>query len=133
MFGLLVFPWIFSGFSYTYDAWDKDPASLVDSLKDDDIQKTKLNNVNWTNIKETLTSIKSNSSGYIKWLGIIWLSAALLLIIYNWMLILANFGEEDKLSKAKKRFVSLILWVVLLVSAVVVIKLVTSLVWAIFS
>jgi hypothetical protein len=116
-------------------SWEQSPDGIINDLKST-VQDTKLNNTipwQWQWINESLGGIKKWSGWYIQWLWYIWLSVALFLIIYNWILILANFGEEDKLSKAKKRFVSLIIWVVLLTSAIVVIRVVVGLVWTIFN
>jgi len=115
-------------------SWEQSPGWVVDDLKSS-VQDTNLQNQipwQWVWITDSLEWVKKWSWWYLQWLAYIWLSAALLLIIYNWILILANFWEENKLSKAKKRFMSLIIWVVLVTSAYVIIKLVVSFVWSIF-
>ena len=116
-------------------SWDQNPNWIIEDLKST-VQETKLDNTiplqgEW--IKESLEWVKEWSTWYIQWLWYIWLSIALFLIIYNWILILSNFWEEDKLSKAKKRFVSLILWVIILTSSIVIIRLVVGLVWTVFN
>ncbi len=117
-------------------SWGTDnPNKIIDWLKDSKIQSTALSWVWWKQhqwIETTLTKIKWDSTGYIQWLWFIWLSIALILIIYNGMLLLWNFTWEDKLSKVKKRFLSLILWVIVLTSWYIIIKLVMSLISQIF-
>jgi len=134
--------WLLISFSFTAGfhisfagSWEQNPNWIIEDLKSD-VQNTAVDKtIPWQGkwIEESLKWVKTWANWYVQWLWYIWLSAALLLIIYNWILILANFGEEDKLSKAKKRFVSLIIWVVLLTSAIVVIKLIVGLVWAVFN
>jgi len=109
------------------------PNQILDWMKNTDIQKTALDNVNWDWIEANLSSIKTNSSGYIQWLWFIWLSVALILIIYNGIYLLANFSDEDKFSKVKKRFVSLIIGVVVLTSWYLIIKFAVSVIWNIFN
>ena len=135
IFVLLSFCLIFFWTSNVFAWWNSDPSGIVNWLRDKDIQKTSLDKVWWDSqwIKWTLNSIKWESNGYIQWLWFIWLSIALILIIYNGMLLLWNFTWEDKLSKAKKRFLSLILWVIVLTSWYIIIKLVMSLISQIFS
>ena len=115
-------------------SWDQTPGWVLSDLKSD-VQKTTLDNTipwQWQWAKASLEWIKKWSTNYLQWLWYFWLSIALILIIYNWMIILTNFWEDNKLSKVKKRFLSLILWVVLLTSAVIIIKLVTSFIWGVF-
>ena len=135
LFLLLSFCLIFFWTSNVFAWWKSTPWWVVEDLHDSDIQKTSLNDVWWSSqwINWTLTSIKWHSNGYIQWLWFIWLAIALILIIYNGMLLLWNFSWEDKLAKAKKRFLSLILWVIILTSWYVIIKLVMSLISQIFS
>ncbi len=121
-------------FSFAGSSWDQPPEKIIDNLKSS-VQDTSVQGkIPWQGkgITESLKWVKNWWGWYIQWLAYIWLSAALLLIIYNWILILANFWEENKLSKAKKRFMSLIIWVVLVTSAYIIIKLVVSFVWSIF-
>ncbi len=135
LFLLLSFCLIFFWTSNVFAWWNSDPNQVVNELHDSNIQHTALDTVWWSSkwIKETLWDIKSWSSWYIQWLWFIWLSIALILIIYNGMLLLWNFTWEDKLSKVKKRFLSLILWVIILTSWYIIIKLVVSLISQIFS
>ena len=130
---LFLISFLFS-YSYAWDLWwDANPHQLLYELKwDNSVQDTKLDNTAGWWIKDTLENIKWNSVWYIEWMGFIWLSIAFLLIIYNGIVILANFWWDDKLAKAKKRFVSLILWVVIVTSGYLIIKLVVSLIWQIF-
>jgi len=134
LFLLLSFCLIFFWTSNVFAWWESDPKGVIEDLRDNKIQKTALDKV-WSSkwVNWTLTDIKDNSNWYIQWLWFIWLSIALVLIIYNGMLLLWNFTWEDKFSKVKKRFLSLILWVVVLTTWYVIIKLVMSLISQIFS
>lgn len=115
-----------------YGDLSSSPDSILKDMKNTDIQNTKLDNVNWKWINNNLSSIKTNSRGYIDWIWFLWLSVALILIMYNGLYILANFSNEDKLSKVKNRFMSLIIGVVVLTSWYLIIKLLVSVLWNIF-
>ena len=132
---LFIFLFFISIFWFSSIYWTdlaSSPDQILDWMKNADIQDTALDNVNWDWINETLTNIKDNSSDYIQWLWFIWLSVALILIIYNGIYLLANFSNEDKFSKVKKRFVSLIIGVVVLTSWYLIIKFAVSIIWDIF-
>jgi len=127
---------IFFWISSAATVWDnKKPSEIITEIKDNNVQNTALDNVWWSSkwVYDTLDSIKNNSSWYIQWIWLIWLAIAFILIIYNGMMLLWNFTGEDKLAKSKKKFVSLILWVIILTSWFVIIKLVVSLISQIFS
>lgn len=107
------------------------PQNILEDMKTT-VQDTALNDVNWAWVESSLSSIKDNSNDYISWLWFIWLSIALILIIYNGIYLLANFTDENRFSKIKKRFVSLIIWVVVLTSGYLIIKFAVSIIWDIF-
>jgi len=132
---LLVFICLFSlSFSFS-SSWEWTPDNIVYDLKwpiqDTAVDKSLPGQGN--GIKESLGSLKKSSRWYIQWMWYIWLTAAFLLIIYNWIMILANFGDENKFTKSKKRFISLIIWVIVLTSAYFVIKVAVELVGWVFS
>ncbi len=130
---ILIFLISFFWFSNVYSvSFDSSPSDVLWEMKNNDIQDTKLDNVWWNWINESLESIKNESTSYIDWLWFIWLSIALILIMYNWIYLLANFSDENKFSKIKKRFVSIIVGVVVFTSGYLVIKVVVSIVQDIF-
>lgn len=108
------------------------PDALLNEMKNEEVQKTPLDEVWGNSIESSLRWIKENSSWYISWLWFIWLSIALILVIYNGIYILANFSNEDKISKVKKRFVSLAIGIVVLTSWYLVIEFSVSVIWSIF-
>ena len=132
---LFIFLFFISIFWFSFIYWTdlgSSPDQILEWMKNNEVQNTVLNDVNWNWIDNTLSSIKDKSSGYIQWLWFIWLSVALILIIYNGIYLLANFSNEDKFSKVKKRFVSLIIGVVVLTSWYLIIKFAVSIIWDIF-
>ena len=125
---------IFIPFFSFASSWEQDPWQMLSDMKSN-VQDTAIqNSVNWkwNWVKKTLEDVKTGSMWYVQWLAYIWLSAAFLLIIYNWMIVLGNFGDENKLAKSKKRFMSLLIWVVLVVGASSVIYFVVSIVSWVF-
>ncbi len=116
-------------------SWDQDPWKILSDMKSDDVQDTAIQKTvdwRWNGVKNTLENVKTGSMWYVQWLAFIWLSAAFLLIIYNWIIVLGNFWDENKLAKSKKRFMSLLIWVVLVVGASSVIYFVVSIVAGVF-
>ena len=132
-FLVLIFMAFLPFFSFA-GSWDQDPWKILSDMKSDvqdtAIQKTV--NWRWNGVKNTLENVKTGSMWYVQWLAFIWLSAAFLLIIYNWIIVLGNFWDENKLAKSKKRFMSLLIWVVLVVGASSVIYFVVSIVAGVF-
>jgi len=120
---------------FTTANWNSSPVNVLDDLKTD-VQQTALDNAvdistKW--VTSTLTAIKQSSGGYLQWISYIWLGIALILIVYNGkMLIVSSLTGSDEISKFKKRFVSLILWVVVLTSGYLIIKFIVSMIWELF-
>jgi len=72
--------------------------------KDLQIQENALNDVSASEwwyplqykISNTLSSIRNNISPYLDWLVYIWTAISIILIIYNWLLLVfGQFSEED--------------------------------------
>jgi len=120
----------------TYAGWDSDPVGVLNELKDPDVQRTALDNTVGVGTKwvtNTLTAIKQASGGYLQWIAYLGLWIALILILYNGiMLLISGITGSDEMWKFKKRFVSLVLWVVILTSGYLIIKFVVSIIWELF-
>lgn len=126
LLGLFGSFWFF-GFT-SFAGWEGNPGEILDGLRDKDVQKTHLDKVQWEWVKWVLEWVKYKSNDYIQWLWFIWLSVGLILIIRLWIYILWNFWEENRISKAKKRFVSLTLWLIVLTSWYMIIKAILAIV-----
>ena len=130
-----LFLW-FNQFSFA-GKWDQSAVNIISDLKDEDVQQTALDNATTSSTKwvtSTLQAIKQSSTWYLQWIAYIWLGIALILIIYNGiMLLISGITWSDEMWKFKKRFVSLVIWVVILTSWYLVIKFVVSIIWQIFS
>lgn len=53
-------------------------------------------------------------SPYIQWIVFIGMSLSVILIIYNWFLILTNAWDDGQIKKAKDNVVSILTWVLIL-------------------
>ena len=119
-----------------YAGWDSDPVGVLNELKDSDVQRTALDNAVGADTKwvtNTLTAIKQASGGSLQWIAYLGLWIALILIVYNGiMLLISGITGSDEMWKFKKRFVSLVLWVVILTSGYLIIKFVVSIIWDLF-
>ena len=107
----------------------------------EEIQETALNNVSdkqWSyqsqyKIANTLDYLRNNIAPYLQWAVYIWLVLAVILIIYNWLLMVTNsFHGEWDMAKVKKRLINITIWVLLLTWFYAIIKIVVWLINSIF-
>ena len=106
---------------------------LLDEVIKDDAVKNFVNIwwVEWRGIKgilENLISWWGIIPNYIQWTIYFALIIAMILIIYNGVVIITAQGDEGKLNSAKTRLVALLAGVVLLFAFPTLIKLVVSLI-----
>jgi len=130
---LFFLTWFSLSFAWS---WDGSATQILDKMKDDNVQKTALDTSITTTqkwITSTLEWIKRGSTWYLQWLAYIWLWIALILIIYNGiMLLISGLTWSDEMWKFKKRFTSLVIWVVILTSWYLIIKFVVSIIAQLF-
>jgi len=127
---------LFSNYFSFASKWDQSAVQVLSDLKYSDVQQTALDNSVTTYNKwvtSTLEAVKQSSNWYLQWLAYIWLGIALILIIYNGiMLLISGITWSDEMSKFKKRFVNLVIWVVILTSGYLIIKFVVSIIGQLF-
>ena len=124
-------------YSLIYAWWDDSAETVLDSLKNTDVQKTALDNAVGSNTKwftDTLYAVKQSAwESYLQWLAYIGLWIALILIMYNGiMLLISGITGSDEIWKFRKRFVNLILWVTILTSGYLIIKFIVSIIGNLF-
>jgi len=101
------------------------------------IQETALDGIDaWNSrdrIYQTLDDIRDKISPYLQWMVYIGLSAAVILLIYNWFLMVTG-GLHDswKFEKLKGNMINIGIWVLLLTWFYSVLKLIMALVNAVF-
>lgn len=59
-------------------------------------------------ISNTLDSSRTKLGSYLEWAVFIWLSAAVALIVYNWLLLVLSPLAEDQMAQVKKRLMYII-------------------------
>lgn len=125
--------------------WDN-PISIVDNVvkeanEDNKIQQTALDGVTDTQwsyasefkIANTLDRLRKNINPYLQRAIYIWLSVAVILLIYNGFLMVTNaIHKEGEFSKIKNRFIYILIGVILLTSFYFIIKLVVGLINSLF-
>ena len=67
-------------------------------------------------ITRTLNSIKDKLHGYLQYIVYIWLSAAVILLIWNGFQIITSSDKEKQMGVFKKNFTYILIWVLLLVA-----------------
>lgn len=118
---------------WVYDQ-NTQPIEIVDKIVelengDSNIVKTKLDQVTqlWTfgaenKVSGTLDSIRINLANYLEWFVFIGLTVAVILIIYNGLLLVMNPVSGDDLKKIQKRMLYIILWVLMMTGFYFVLK-----------
>lgn len=77
-------------------------------------------------ISNTLDSTRFELSSYLEWLAFLWLSAAVALLVYNWLMLVTSPLAEDQLAQVKKRIVYIIAGTLLLTWFYFVMKILLS-------
>lgn len=105
-----------------------DPKWILDSVKRRswNVQNTKLDWVSWDWVAWTLWSVRDSIGPYINWAVFIWLSISVILLIYNWLLLITWSMNDSAIWKVKTRIMYLILWIILLTWFYFVIAIITS-------
>lgn len=145
----LLFILALSNISYAASSWwsaESDPFDILEAVKekaneDYRIQETALDEVTdelWPYHKEykianTLDYIRQYIYPYLQWVVYIWLVVAVILIIYNWFLMVTNWvhGQWD-MSKIKKNLMNIVIWVVLLTGFYFILRLMVAVITSIF-
>jgi len=142
IFWVCILFWLF-GFSLaqsstSWGSFWSDPRQVLNNLekKANPTQQTKLDKVSdvwWSyssdmKISNTLDSIRENLWPYMQWWVFIWLSLAVIFVIYNWLLLTLSPVKEEWMAKVKKRLMYLIIWIIWITGFSVIIKLVMSMV-----
>lgn len=89
---------------------------------------TRLDWVNWAWVYETLDSIKYNIVPYLRRLVYIWMSLAVIFIIYNWLLMTLTPLSGEWYAKVKKRIWYLALGIIWLTWFSLIIRIILSIV-----
>lgn len=115
------------------------PMNVLDDLienDDSDIIETELDKVDRRDTDQftdpklkfsgTLDSVRGNMSIYLQWMVFIGLVFAVILIIYNWLMLMFSPMSPDQAGKVKTRLIALVAWVILLTWFIFVLKILIS-------
>ena len=124
----------------TWTVWDDDPIRMIDKVAQavnygDRIQDTAINDT--TNIQgqyaseykitNTLDSLRIQIAPYLQWTMYIWLSLAVIGIIYNGLLMVTKpIWADGWNDKVKNRIMNIVTWVFILTWFYVIIKLILA-------
>lgn len=126
----------------TWWGYGGDPTTILDSVvdkanQDYEIQETALDwvtNEQWSYAKEykianTLDYLKNNIQPYIQRAVYIWLTCAVILLIYNGFLMVTNsIHKEWDMEKIKKNVTNIAIWVIVLTWFYAIIKLMVAII-----
>ena len=144
IFGILFFSFV--GATNSRGSWGTDSTQILEKVNDKAnetyaIQETALDGVtdgqgsyslNYK-ISNTLDYFRKNMHPYLQWIAYIGLVLATISIIYlGFLLVTWNFHKEWELSSIKKKLINVVIWVVLLTGFYFVVKLIVSVVTAVF-
>lgn len=126
----------------SWGSYGNNPLDILDTVVGEandqyKIQETKLNEVSnleggfpsQFRIANTLDSIRVKITPYIQWTMFIWLSLAVVLIIYNGLLLVTNsLHGEWEISSVQNRIVNILIWVLVLTGFYFIIQIALSLI-----
>ncbi len=139
LLSLFIFPFLFIFSFFWISLWEdtgptkrwsenSKPIKVLDEVRNKDwVQDTQLDNVQWRDVESTLESVRREVGYYINWAVFIWLSVSVILIIYNWLLLITTSMNESVLWKVKTRLLYLWIWVLVLTWFYIIIQVVMSL------
>ncbi len=129
--------WDWKDSNITHTQWpaarkfvEHNPVRLLDAIyvevngyKGDEVQNTQFDMVSYRwncadsrfTISNTLCSLKQLSGNYLQYLMYIWLTAATILIIRNWFMLVTSPDREKQFGKFKKNITYIVIWVILLI------------------
>ena len=98
------------------------------------VVRTKDVNFNGWWVKSTLDQVTKSSitSEYINWFGFFALSVAVVLIIYNWVLLISSRWNDSVYKKVQTRLVNIIIWIIVIFAGYMIIRWVISIMSSIF-
>ena len=138
-----LFMWIFAAFvssflipnianAQTDRDFSQKPEKILETVKNnankkksEEVQKTQLDETTSKKCSDigtdsrftftrTLCYIKNNSWSYLQYIMFIWLTAATILIIWNWFKLVTSPDREKQMSAFKKNLIYITIWVTLL-------------------
>lgn len=136
----------FVGATDSRSSWGTDSTQILDKVNDEAndsyaIQETALDWVSDSQgdyslnykISNTLDYFRKNMHPYLQWIVYVGLVLATISIIYlGFLLVTWNFHKEGELSSIKKKLMNVVIWVILLTGFYFVVKLIVSIITAIF-
>ncbi len=136
------------GFTQNDNRWNygSNPIQILDNVVSEandeyKIQQTALDAITdkqWAyssqyKIANTLDWLRNNINPYLQWAVYIWLSVAVILLIYNWFLMVTNaMHNEWDMAKVKKNIINIVIGVVVLTWFYFIIRLTVSIITSIF-
>lgn len=96
------------------------------------VQNTKYNEISGWGIKWTLESVSELTTPYINWMIYLWLALAIILVIFNWLLIVLAPANDSYVSKVKSRMIYIIMWIVVLTWSAIIIRIVLAIIQNLF-
>jgi hypothetical protein len=124
------YPWLYGGENSTpekvldYVADNADTKYIIESPFDDVYNKETFGNEN--KISWTLDSVRENVSFYLNWIVFLGLSAATVLIVYNWILLMTTPISGDQKTKVIENIKHIAIWIVAMTGFYFLIRIVLS-------
>lgn len=140
------FPLLIFAQSTSRTKYGNNPIQILDTVVEEanvdyKIQQTVLDAANdkqWAyigayKIANTLDWFRNNINPYLQWAVYIWLSIAVILLIYNGLLMVTNsIHKEGETAKVKKNIINIVIGVIILTWFYFIIKLTVSIINSIF-
>lgn len=134
-----IFFWLNLSFTQAQSTYEDKPTVFVEQVVSSANDEWVVVRKEWVDfngwwVKSTLEQVTKSkiTSEYINWLGYLALSIAVVLIIYNWVLLISSRWNDAVFKKVQTRLVNIIIWIVVIFAAYMLIKLVLSVLSSIF-
>lgn len=123
------YPWLYGGENSTPEqvldrVVDNTKTNIVESQFDNVYNKETFGNKN--KISWTLDSVRENVSFYLNWIVFLWLSAATILIVYNWIVLMTTPISGDQKTKVIENIKHIAIWIVAMTWFYFLIRIVLS-------
>lgn len=123
------YPWLYGGENSTPEqvldrVVDNTKTNIIESQFDNVYNKETFGNKN--KISWTLDSVRENVSFYLNWIVFLWLSAATILIVYNWIVLMTTPISGDQKTKVIENIKHLAIWIVAMTWFYFLIRIVLS-------
>lgn len=105
-----------------------DPYHMIETRLDDDLNTASQAFGSTNRIANTLDQVRNNLDPFVQWMVFIWLSFAVILIVWNALKLSTSWvlGDDTQAKEIKTKIYNIVKWVVVITAAFFIIRLLLS-------